>query len=470
MDAAMDAATDSFVVLTEDQATPPQASEPPRQSKWSDTLQYIANPEKFCRDNLAEHGPIFKTSVFGGTTVFIGSAPANKMAFNGDNYYTTIGLPATTMEMFGEHSLFQRPDLHRDRKSALRPGFTGRMLADYMPHMHQVLGEHLQAWPTNQPVSLMTKIESVSFDLLAPLLLGIRLDQGDSVLAGLPITSKAELKQQYKTFFDGFYGLVKWNVPLTTFGRGKRARAKLMDFMKAVIAQRRQSDLAATPDFLSMMLIAQQENPEGVFNDELIANQCLLQLWASYYEVSGLLASWVYQLGDQPGVIERLRAEATQVLGGNPTATLPKMEQLKQLTFLDATIKETLRILPPSSTATRTLTKSVVLDGMLFEQGWNIIAEPRIAHAMEQHFANPDAYNPERFLPEQDEGRAYEFIPFGGGVHACLGAQMAMVSNKLFAVHLLQAFDWQLLGEAEFVQFPLRKIKESYQVQLRHRA
>ncbi len=465
----MDPAIDSLVILADGQATPTNRSEPPRRPKWSDTLQYIANPEKFCRDNLAEYGPIFKTSVFGGTTVFVGSAPANKMAFNGDNSYTTIGLPATTMEMFGEHSLFQRPDLHRDRKSALRPGFTGRMLADYMPHMHQVLGEHLQTWPTDQPANLMAIIESAAFDLLAPLLLGIRLDQGDAVLADLPITTKAQLKQQYKTFFDGFYGLVNWNIPLTTFGRGKRARAKLIDFMKAVIAQRRQSDVVATPDFLSMMLMAQQDNPDGVFNDTLIANQCLLQLWASYYEVSGLLASWMYQLGEQSDIIERLRTEQTQVLGDSPTATLPTMEQLKQLTFLDATIKETLRILPPSSTATRTLTKTVVLDGMVFEQGWNIIAEPRIAHAMEQHFANPDAYNPERFLSEQGEGRAYEFIPFGGGVHACLGAQMAMVSNKLFAIHLLQAFDWQLLGKADFVQFPLRKIKESYQVQLKKR-
>ena len=174
----------------------------------------------------------------------------------------------------------------------------------------------------------------------------------------------------------------------------------------------------------------------------------------------------MYQLGEQPEVIAQLRAEQAQILGDNPTATLPSMEQLKQLTFLDATIKETLRILPPSSTATRTLTKSVVLDSMLFKQGWNIIAEPRIAHAMPEHFSNPDSYNPERFLPEQGEGRAYEFIPFGGGVHACLGAQMAMVSNNLFAIHLLQAFDWKLLGKAEFVQFPLRMIKEKYQVQL----
>ncbi len=461
---------DNLVVLADGQAAPANTSEPPRRPKWSDTLQYIANPEKFCRDNLAEYGPIFKTSVFGGTTVFVGSAPANKMAFNGDNSYTKIGLPATTMEMFGEHSLFQRPDLHRDRKSALRPGFTGRMLANYMPHMDQVLNEHLQTWQTEQPVSLMKMIEEVSFDLLAPLLLGIRLDQGDSALAGLPIATKAELKQQYKTFFDGFYGLVKWNSPLTTFGRGKRARAKLMAFMEAVIAQRRQSGLAATPDFLSMMLMAQQDNPEGVFNDELVANQCLLQLWASYYEVSGLLASWMYQLGEQPEVIKQLRTEQAQVLGDDPTATLPTMEQLKQLTFLEATIKETLRILPPSSTATRTLTKSVLLDDMLFKHGWNIIAEPRIAHAIPEHFSNPNAYNPKRFLPEQGEGRAYEFIPFGGGVHACLGAQMAMVSNKLFAIHLLHKLDWQLLGKADFVQFPLRKIKGNYQIQLRSKS
>ena len=457
------------LVLDDGQSPPTDVVSPPRRPRWTDTLAYIADPDEFCRVNLARHGPVFKTGVFGGTTVFVGSARANQMAFNGDGSYTEISLPPTTMAMFGEYSLFQRPDLHRQRKSALRPAFTGPMLAGYGPRMHQVIEHHLKSWDTTNPIQLVPSVEALSFDVLAPLMLGIDLSKGDDAFKGLPIASKDALKQQYKTFFDGFYGLLKWRSPLTAFGRGWQARTRLIEFMRVMIQRRRGSDIDPTQDLLAMMLARQQETPDGVFSDALIENQALLQLWASHYEITGLLSSWMYQLGRHPEALQRARAEQATELGATPDLRKVELDQLKALPFLDATIKETLRTLPPTSTANRRLSRSVVLDGVLYEKDWTVIAEPRIAHAMAEHFTDPDAFEPERFLPEHHQGRQYEFIPFGGGVHACLGAQLALAMAKLFAIHLLQRFDWHLSGTAKFVQFPLKQINNSYRVQLNNR-
>ncbi len=91
---------------------------------------------------------------------------------------------------------------------------------------------------------------------------------------------------------------------------------------------------------------------------------------------------------------------------------------------------------------------------MLYSKGCTIIAEPRLAHIMPEHFHQPELFEPERFLPPRNEGKMYEFIPFGGGVHACLGAQMAMIITKIFASHLIYLFDWQLTG-LETTQKPL---------------
>ncbi|MEC4816883.1 MAG: cytochrome P450 [Scytonema sp. PMC 1069.18] len=57
----------------------------------------------------------------------------------------------------------------------------------------------------------------------------------------------------------------------------------------------------------------------------------------------------------------------------------------------------------------------------------------------------------------------------GGGVHACLGAQLAMMVTKVFASHLLLLCDWKLTGEAKFVQFPLKKIRDDYQIKITRR-
>jgi retinoid hydroxylase len=455
------------MVLEDGQALPPDITLPPRTPKWQDTFAYIANPDQFCRVNREQYGPIFQTGIFGGTTVLVGSSRVIQMVFNGDSKYTEIGLPPTTMEMFGEYSLFQKPDLHRQRKSALIPAFTGQMLGSYLPHIHSVLEQHLQVWNTAAPMQLVPSVERVCFDILVPLLLGKQLDH-ESAFVGLPISSKPELKSLYKTFFDGFYGLLKWNSPLTTFGRGQRARFRLIEFMRAQVQRRRANQAAIDPtaDFLSMMLANQQSDPESVFSDALIENQCLLQLWASHYELMGLVSSWIYQLGHYPEMVHRLRSEQVMILGKGRDLKTVSLEQLKQMVFLEATIKETLRTLPPSSTATRRLTKSVVLDGVLYKKGWGLVAEPRIAHEIADYFTQPNRFDPDRFLPERSEGRMYEFIPFGGGVHACLGAQLAMLVVKVFAVNMLYQFDWRLLGEATFVQFPLKRIQDNYQIQL----
>jgi retinoid hydroxylase len=456
------------LVLEDEQALPPGTT-PPRNPNWYDTFSYIANPDRFCRQNLEKYGPIFNTSVFGGTTIFLGEAKAIQMAFNGDLNYTEIALPSTTMDMFGEYSLFQRPDLHRQRKSALRPGLTGQAIEGYMPHINDAIARGIQSWDTPSKMALYPAVETICFDVLAPLLLGVRLDESNpATFQGLPVSSKAELKALYKTFFDGFYGLSKWKSPLTAYGRGLKARAVLLDFMRAVVRRRRVEGKALDPssDFLSMMLASQQENPDGVFSDALIENQCLLQLWASHYEISGLVSSLMYQLGRHPQVVQQLRHEQARVLGGQSNVSTFSSAHLKQMEFLEATIKETLRTLPPSSTANRRLTKSVVLDGVLYKKGCVLIAEPRIAHIRSEYFHKPEVFAPERFGAERGEGKMYEFIPFGGGVHACLGAQLVMVVTKVFASHALRRFDWTLTGEATFVQFPLKKIKDNYQIEI----
>jgi len=96
-----------IMILDEGQALPEEITTPPRIGQWYDTFSYIGNPEQFCAQNLAKYGAIFNTSVFGSKTIFVGASQANKMVFNGDSKYTEIALPDTTMDMFGEYSLYE---------------------------------------------------------------------------------------------------------------------------------------------------------------------------------------------------------------------------------------------------------------------------------------------------------------------------------------------------------------------------
>jgi len=103
---------------------------------------------------------------------------------------------------------------------------------------------------------------------------------------------------------------------------------------------------------------------------------------------------------------------------------------------------------------------------MLQKPGWGLIAEPRLVHGWEQLYPDPGRFDPERFLGNSSQDRRYTFIPFGGGVHACLGAQLAMAIARVFAIHVLRAYRWQGQGSPRFDQFPLRMVKPDYRIRL----
>jgi cytochrome P450 len=220
-----------------------------------------------------------------------------------------------------------------------------------------------------------------------------------------------------------------------------------------------------------MMLASRRADPDSPFDVPLMAHQCLLQLWGAHYEITSLACSWIHQVAGEPVVLERLRRELDGTIAAAEASSSATVDTLRRLPYLDATIRETLRVLPPTSTAARRLTRSLLLDGVLYEKGWKVIAEPRLAHRLEETFPEPHRFRPERFLA--GEGGAadltYAFIPFGGGVHACIGAQMAVTIMKVLAIHLLRSTAWQRRGEASFREFPLRMIRPGYRIDLQPR-
>ena len=442
---------------------------PPREPKLWDTLAYIADPDSFCLENARRYGPIFRTSVFGANTVFMGSRDGVRMALSGDNKYTEIALPQTTMDSFGEYSLFQRPDLHRVRKEAIQRGLTGSLLTTYLPRIDRVIQSHLAGWSGQKRIPLLEKVEALCFDVLAPLLLGVDMDGEPLDSQPLSISGKEELKRLYQYFYDGFFGLIHWDSPLTAFGRGMAARRKLLRFMEEVMKTRRRQENSGPPtDFLGMMLHDQRTNPDSIFDDALIANQCLLQLWGAHYEVTGLLSSWMVQLAAHPSVIGPLRAELRNRFEISPPHAL-QMDDLGGLPYLDATINETLRTLPPTSSATRRLTKTVVLNGITYRKGWGLMAEPRLSHRLEENYNQPDRFDPNRFLHADPSTLRFRFFPFGGGAHACPGAQLSFTIARLFAIRVLPRYGWTNIGTPRFSTFPLRKVKANHKLELSKR-
>jgi cytochrome P450 len=143
---------------------------------------------------------------------------------------------------------------------------------------------------------------------------------------------------------------------------------------------------------------------------------------------------------------EELRDELVTLLSDGPTSTslawaferlLRNPETLRRArddaldgdgSYLDAVVKETLRMRPPVPVVVRRLLEPMRLGGHDLPAGTTVAPCIHLIHRNENYYPQPRLFRPERFL-EQPPG-TYTWIPFGGGVRRCLAASYAEMEMK----------------------------------------
>ena len=96
--------------------------------------------------------------------------------------------------------------------------------------------------------------------------------------------------------------------------------------------------------------------------------------------------------------------------------------------YLDATVKEVLRVRPVLAITPRQVVGSYELQGWTLPAGVHVTPCIYLAHRRADVWEDPTAFRPERFLDGAPE--PYTFIPFGGGLRRCVGAAFASLEMK----------------------------------------
>jgi cytochrome P450 len=178
------------------------------------------------------------------------------------------------------------------------------------------------------------------------------------------------------------------------------------------IHRRREApDLGERDDILSLLVQARHEDGSPMSDTEL--RDELMTLLVAGHETTATGLAWALErLVRHPAALERLRDE---VLAGEEE-------------YLDAVVKETLRLRPVLAIVLRKLMAPMEIAGHQLPAGVNVVPCIYLMHRREDIYPDPRAFRPERFL-ERPAG-TYTWIPFGGGVRRCLGASFALFEMK----------------------------------------
>lgn len=219
----------------------------------------------------------------------------------------------------------------------------------------------------------------------------------------------------------------------------KRELADLDDYLYGIIRDRRvaYAEAGALGDDLLSVLVG-----HAGMDDDLIRDQLLTMLIAGHDTSTALLAWALYLLGSHPDALARAQAEARAVLTDEP----PTPEQLKELTFLDTVIKESLRLYPPIHVGNRRAAHDLEVEGYPVPADNRVMYSIYLSHRDPAHWEDPDAFCPARFDRSQGGGSppAFAYLPFGGGPRNCIGATFAQVEAKAVLGKILRDFDLEL--------------------------
>ena len=186
-----------------------------------------------------------------------------------------------------------------------------------------------------------------------------------------------------------------------------RVRAAIIETIRE---RRADPGVAERSDILSLLIRAQRQDGTSL-NDEELCDELLTLLLAGH-ETTATALAWTFDLVlHDAEVLQRLQA-----------AELDD-------TYLDAVIKEALRLRPVIPQVGRRLTQPMTLGGIDLPEG--VIAVPNIVltHRRPDVYPDPLAFRPERFVGRRTD--PYAWLPFGGGTRRCLGAAFALTEMRV---------------------------------------
>jgi cytochrome P450 len=389
---------------------------------------FLARPGRFFESTRERYGTPFTFQLSPQRTVVVTDDPAViKQVFTGDPTKLLAGVGNEVLRpLLGPRSVLtlDEPEHMRQRKLLLPP-FHGDRMKLYGETIADATARQTAHWPVGEPFAVQPSMQAITLEVIMRAVFGVRDDRERLEEIAAPLRALLDSMADMRWLFALQLASSKRNGRLSPWRRFREqllypAREVLLEEIRT---RRAAADLAERDDILSLLLSARDEDGKGLTDSELLDE--LITLLLAGHETTATALSWTLErLTRHPAVLGRLTEEVRAGEGGD---------------YLDAVIKESLRLRPVVPAVARYLTEPTQLGDRVLPAGVHITPSIYLTHLNPEIYPEPKAFRPERFL-ERPAG-TYEWIPFGGGMRRCLGATFALFEMRIVLGELLRKFD-----------------------------
>jgi cytochrome P450 len=382
---------------------------------------WAERPLPFMERCQRRYGDIFTLRIrHAGTWVFLCDPEDVKLVFTADPDLLGVGEANSLLgPILGSRSvmLLEEPE-HMAHRRRMLPSFHGPLMERYAEMTAEVARREVADWPVGEPFALWPRMQEITLGVIMRAVFG-ELDTD-------------HLRRLHELLRE----LTEWmNAPrrltlLAAAGprsmvRNPKFRAMMGAVERAVLEEvrrrRAQPDSRERGDVVAMLEQAHHEDGSPLSAQEL--RDELITLLIDGPTSTSL--AWAFErLLRHPQKLARLREEVRSGAEG---------------AYMEAVLKETLRLCPPVPVVVRRLLAPMRLGGYTVPAGATVAPCAYLIHRREEVYPRSRSFMPERFL-ERPPG-TYTWIPFGGGVRRCLAASFALLEMRQVLQTVLREVD-----------------------------
>jgi cytochrome P450 len=215
---------------------------------------------------------------------------------------------------------------------------------------------------------------------------------------------------------------------------------ELIETRRALIA----SGEPAPRDLLTLLLeAADPETGRGLSDLEVRAN--IVTFIGAGHETTANALSWsMYLVSKAPAARERLEREVADIDG--PVGA----DDLERLVYTRAVLEEAMRLYPPVPFMSRAALAEDRIGTLRIPKGSLVTIAPYVLHRHRRLWDEPDAFDPDRFLPERRAAiDRFAYLPFGAGPRVCIGQAFALQEATIVLAHAVRAARWEVVDGHE---------------------
>ena len=390
-------------------------------------VSFVRKPQQWLFEQYQKHGPIYLLKIFNQNIVIMAGPEANKLLYLNENqtFSNFLAFGPTIKNLLDDNVLALDFAHHKSTRKTLQAAFKRAAIEGHIELMNPIIKQGIDNWPINRTVKTTETIRK------------LLLDTGAKVFLGLDMGPEANrMNQAFIDLVSGGASFVRIkSLPFLPYAKALKARKTLDKFVYANISKRRAVG-EESRDIFSQLCNAKDDD-DNYFSDEEICNQIIFVLFAAHDTTSSALSSVFYHLASKPEWQEELRQEMLSL-----NLAHLEFDDFDKMVKTEWTMQEALRMYPPFTFVPRYALKEFEFSGYKIPAHATIFGNSFTTHYMPEYWTQPNEFDPKRFSPERAEDKKdfYQYTPFGGGAHKCLGLHFAQVQGKMFLFYFLQKY------------------------------